>query len=116
MLRRKPSLPRVVGKISDSRGNSASSPRQATRILSAAASPTKNHIISAGEVFGDGAIIEPVASSSSQNKPDLVRWDGRKATVGSGVEHGGLIYEAPELPPMLYLETPVRVVCADSWM
>ena len=113
MLRRKPSLQGVVGKISDSRENSVSSLRQAARILSASAIATKSRIISAGEVFGDGAIIEPVASSSGQNKPDLLLWDGRKATVGPGVEHGGIIYEAPELPPMLYRATRFASGCRE---
>jgi len=102
-----------VGKISDSRENSVGSPRRATRILSASAIATRSRIISASEVFGDGAIIEPVASSSGQNKPDLMLWDGRNATIGPYVEHRGCVYEAPELPPRLYRATRFPSGCRD---
>lgn len=63
---------------------------------------TNSCIISAGEIFADGAMIELISGSSGLNKPDCLLWNGRKATVGPRVKHGGCIYEAPELVPSLY--------------
>jgi len=74
---------------------------------------TKGCIISAGEIFGDGAMIELVSGSSEPNKPDLLLWNGSKATVAPRVEHGGCIYEAPELPPSLYRATRFPSRCSD---
>ena len=67
--------------------------------------PTVLGIISTDEVFEDGAMIELVAGSSENNKPDLMLWNGSKATVGPRVEHRGRIYEASELTPTLYRAT-----------
>jgi hypothetical protein len=74
---------------------------------------TKNCIICAGEIFGDGAMIELVSGSSEPNKPDLLLWNGSKAIVRPRVEHGGCIYEAPELPPSLYRATRFPSRCSD---
>lgn len=74
---------------------------------------TNRGIISAGEIFADGAMIELVSGSSGLNKPDLLLWNGQKAAVGPRVEHGGCIYEAPELPPSLYRATRFPSGCAD---
>jgi hypothetical protein len=74
---------------------------------------TKSCIISAGEIFGDGAMIELVSGSSEPDKPDLLLWNGSKAIVGSRVEHGGCIYEPPELPPSLYRATRFPSRCHD---
>jgi hypothetical protein len=63
---------------------------------------TDRCIISAGEIFADGAMLELIAGSSVLNKPDVLLWNGRKATVGARVEHGGCTYEAPELDPILW--------------
>jgi hypothetical protein len=62
---------------------------------------TNRRIISAAEIFADGSMIELVSGSSGLNKPDLLLWNGSKATVGPHVNHGGCIYEAPELAPSL---------------
>jgi hypothetical protein len=70
-------------------------------------------IITAGETFPDGAMIELVASSSGLDKPDLLLWDGSKATVGPRVEHGGRIYEAAELAPSLYRALRLPSQCRD---
>lgn len=74
---------------------------------------TNRSIISAGEIFADGAVIELVSGSSGLNKPGLLLWKGHKATVGPRVEHGGCIYEAPELHPSLYRATRFPSQCAD---
>jgi len=74
---------------------------------------TKCCIISAGEIFGDGAMMELVSGSSEPNKPDLLLWNGRKAIVAPRVEHGGCIYEAPELPQSLYRATRFPSRCSD---
>ena len=70
-------------------------------------------IISAGEIFADGTMIELVSSSSGLNKPDLLLWNGRKATVGPRVKHGGRIYEAVELAPSLCRATRLPSRCSD---
>jgi hypothetical protein len=74
---------------------------------------TNRCIISTGEIFADGAMIDLVSSSSGINKPDLLLWNKSKATVGPRVEHGGCIYEAHELPPSLYRATRFPSRCAD---
>jgi hypothetical protein len=89
------------------------SPRRETSISSAAGLATKSFIISAGEVFADGAMIDLVSSSSGTNKPELLLWNGSKATVGPSVEHGGCVYEAPELPQSLYRATRFPSHCQN---
>lgn len=70
-------------------------------------------IISAGEIFADGAIIELVSGSSAANKPDLLLWNGRTARVGPRIEHGGRTFEAPELVPSLYRAMRLPSKCTD---
>jgi hypothetical protein len=74
---------------------------------------TDSCIISAGEIFADGSMIELIAGSSVLNKPDVLLWNSRKATVGARVKHGGCIYEAPELAPSLYRATRLPSRCGD---
>jgi hypothetical protein len=63
---------------------------------------TNSCIISGGEIFADGAMIELVSGSSGLDKPDLLLWNGSKAIVGPRLEHGGCTYEAPELDRILW--------------
>ena len=72
---------------------------------------TNGCIITPGEIFADGAMIELVAGSSGLNKPELLLWTGSKATVGPRVEHGGCVYEAPDGAPSLYgtMRLPSRI-------
>ena len=72
-----------------------------------------NSIISTGEIFPDGGMIELVSSSTGVNQPDLLLWNGSEATVEHRVEHIGCIYEAPELPPTLYRATRWPSHCTD---
>jgi hypothetical protein len=58
-------------------------------------------IVTSGEIFPDGTVIELVGGSAGSNKPDLLLWNGT-ATVAHQVKHGGCVYEAPELSPSLY--------------
>lgn len=77
---------------------------------------TNSYIITAGEIFADGAMIELVSGSSTRIKPDLLLWDGSTATSGRRVERGSCIYEAPELAPSLYraIRLPSRSRIYDS--
>ena len=72
-------------------------------------------IITAGEIFSDGAAIELVSGSSEPNKPGLFLWNGRTATA-SRVEHAGCVYEARELASSLYraIRLPSRSCDDDS--
>ena len=79
---------------------------------SGASNGTKT-FFSAGEIFPDGALIELVSASSGLNKPDLLLWDGNRATVGSRVEHGGCTYEAPELDAILWRAMRLPAGCRD---
>ena len=70
-------------------------------------------IISAGEIFPDGTMIELVAGSSGLDKPDFLLWDGKKASIGTHFKHGGRTYEVPELGPSLYRATRFPSRCDD---
>jgi len=70
-------------------------------------------IITAGEIFADGTMIELVSGSSGLDKPDFLRWNGKKATVGTHIKHGGRTYEVPELDPSLYRATRFPSRCDD---
>lgn len=73
------------------------------RIASDASNGTRT-FTSTGEGFADCAMIELVSSSSGLNKPNLLLWNGRKATVAPCVQHADCIYEAPVMDPVLYRE------------
>lgn len=85
---------------------------QAKTKAKSGSNPTNNCIISAGEILADGAMIELVSGSSGFNRPDLLLWNGSRATVGDRVEHGGCIYEAPDVAPSLY--RAMRLPCRSS--
>ncbi len=68
-------------------------------------------IITAGEIFPDGTVIELVAGSPGREQPMLMLWNGRrKASIGAQVTYGGRIYEAPVIDPILYraMRLPAR--------
>ena len=79
------------------------STRRMTRDLSGAQT-----VVTAGEYFPDGTVIEVVSGSSAQ--PNLLHWNGHKAEVRQLVEYDGRKYKALELDPILYraLRLPVR--------
>jgi len=70
-------------------------------------------IISAGEILTDGAMIELVSGSSGLDKPRLLLWNGRNATVGTRVQHGAHTYEVPDLAPSLCRATRLPPHCTD---
>ena len=55
-------------------------------------------------------MIELISGSS---KPNLLLWSGRKANVGPRVDHGGCIYEAPQLDPILWRAMRLPAGCRD---
>jgi len=59
-------------------------------------------VITAGEIFSDGAVLELIAGTPETNRPSLLLWKKGAVTVGSQVEYEGRIYEAPQLDPVLY--------------
>jgi hypothetical protein len=72
---------------------------------------TNNCIITAGEIFGDGAMIELIASSAGLGKPDVLLWNGGKATVGPRINYGGCIYEASKLTQSLHRALRLPAQC-----
>jgi hypothetical protein len=70
-------------------------------------------IISAGEIFADCTMIELVSGSSGLDKPDFLLWNGKRATVGTHIKHGGRTYEVPELGPSVYRATRFPSRCKD---
>ena len=60
-------------------------------------SSATTRIISAGEIFADGTMIELISGSSGLDKPAFLLWDGKKASVGTHIKHGGWTYQVPEL-------------------
>ena len=69
-----------------------------------------NRIVTAGEIFSDGTMIELVTGSPQLGKPQLLLWNGHKAKIGPQVAHNGQIYEAAEMQASLYraMRLPAR--------
>lgn len=57
-------------------------------------------VVTSGEIFPDGKLIDLVASADIR-RPGLLFWDGKRATVAPRIQHGGIVYEAPELHPSI---------------
>ncbi len=72
-----------------------------------------NIFITGGEAFCDGMMIELISGGSALNKPNLLLWNGRKATVGPRVGNGGRIYEAAELSLSLLRAMRLPSQCTD---
>ena len=83
------------------------------KINASSASNGTETFLSTGESFADGAMIELISGSSKPNKPNLLLWKGRKVKVGPRVEHGGCIYEAPQLDPILWRAMRLPAGCCD---
>jgi len=71
-----------------------------TRPTSKRQSPREQVVITSGEVFSDGTVIDLVASADIC-RPDLLLWNRQRATVAPRIQHGGIVYEAPELRPSI---------------
>jgi hypothetical protein len=67
-----------------------------------ASSPETEPIVTAGEIFADGMMIELVAGPPDKAKPKLLLWNGIKASVGYRANHQGDIYKPPEIDLSLY--------------
>jgi hypothetical protein len=63
-------------------------------------SPKAQVVTTSGEIFADGTVID-LAASPDIRRPDLLFWDGKRATVAPRIQHGGIVYEAPELHPSI---------------
>ncbi len=83
------------------------------KLNSGIAPNTTETFFTAGETFADGTIIELVAGSSGLTRPQLLLWNGRKATVAPRVQHAGCIYEAAIMDPVLYRAVRLPARCLD---
>jgi hypothetical protein len=54
-----------------------------------------------GQVFPDGAMIEPIKCSCEAETLSLVFWDGSEAKIGAQVQYNECIYEAARIEPDL---------------
>jgi hypothetical protein len=59
-------------------------------------------LITTGEVFSSGEIVELVSGPGGTNRPNLLLWNGAVGTIASQVKHGEHTYVAPEIAPSLY--------------
>ena len=75
---------------------------QSGKTLTTGPDADDNCIITAGEIFPAGEMIELVRSASGLTKPDLLFWNGTKSSVGRRIKYGGRFYEGPELDTALY--------------
>ena len=73
----------------------------------------RSNVKTAGEIFGDGTLIELVSGSSVPNKPDLLLWNGTKATIAPRVQYAGRNYEATELIASVGNATRLPSGCSD---
>jgi hypothetical protein len=71
----------------------------------AGSNSTSGGITSAGGIFANGAMLELVSGPSKFDKPNLLLWNGTRATVGPTITYNGLTYGAIELAPSLYRAT-----------
>ena len=55
----------------------------------------------AGEVFADNTMIEPIRNSSNTEALKLLCWDGRKSTIGSRVRHDGRVFKPATIDPTI---------------
>ena len=70
-------------------------------------------LITTGEVFHDGAIIELISGRPGTNRPELLLWNGTVESVAPRVVHGEHTYEAAELTPSLYRAIRLPSECSD---
>ena len=89
---------------------------QSGKTLTTAPNANDNCIITAGEIFPAGQMIELVRSASGLTKPDLLFWNGTKSSVGRRIKYADRLYEAPELESALYrtMRLPARCCPYDS--
>ena len=66
----------------------------------ATAATTARPIVTTGEVFPDGSIVELIGGDHNGNL-QLMLWNGASETIGSTIEHGGVAYEPSQFPSSL---------------
>jgi hypothetical protein len=59
-------------------------------------------IVTAGEVFSDGTILELVRDTSDPTQSALLRWDGANATIARRVEQNGRVYVPVTAEPNIF--------------
>jgi hypothetical protein len=59
------------------------------------------HAMTFGEVFPDGAMIEPIKCSCEAETLSLVFWDGSEAKIGARIQYNERTYEAAYIEPDL---------------
>jgi hypothetical protein len=76
------------------------------------AAPTRitPSIVTSGEVFPDGSIVELVGGERGGN-PRLWLWDGATETIGSLIKYGGATYEPMQFPDSLLRELKLPSQC-----
>jgi hypothetical protein len=89
---------------------------QSGKTLTPGPDANENCIITAGEIFPAGPMIELVRSESGLTKPDLLFWNGKKSSVEPRIKYGNRLYEGPELDTTLYrtMRLPARCSNYDS--
>ena len=75
-----------------------------------------NSIVTTGEIFPAGQMIELVRSASGATKPNLLFWNGKTSSVGRRIKYRDRLYEGPELNSALYrtMRLPARCSNYDS--
>ncbi len=79
--------------------------------------PDQRRIIpTAGEIFADGAILEPILNRANSGRLTLAFWNRSRATIAPRIERGGVIYEPVPLEPSVLraLYLPTHVAPAES--
>jgi hypothetical protein len=89
------------------RDSAVSGNHEATR------SARRTPVITSGEIFPDGTIIELVRGAVGSDKPELLLWSGTAATVAPQVKYRDRVYEAPELSLSLYRAMLLPSRCSD---
>jgi hypothetical protein len=80
------------------RPNFGSTMTTSTRPTSKRQSPPDQVVTTSGEIFFDGTVIDLMASADG-GRPDLLLWDGKRATVAPRVTRSGVVYEGPVMDP-----------------
>lgn len=70
----------------------------------------KGTVVTTGETFSDGTMLEVVCAPNPSRQLDLLFWNGTNGTVSSRFIHDGCVYQPAEVPASLYQATrfPVR--------
>jgi len=75
--------------------------------------PTAKLISTAGEIFDDGTMIEPVREDSGVEGSKLLFWDGETSTISRRILHDGRTYEAAAIHSTVLRELTLPTKCAS---